>query len=237
MDWWQPLNVVCERGDSHAFWAEPWNAWTNVAFLVAAAAALPHILRAGSPPSQAHGCEAAAGSPERRPPLDLLLLNLILVGIAVGSFCFHTYAVVWAAQLDVGFIVLWLLVYLVIYAARVLGWRWWQVGLALAGFLAVTAALLAVGGFRPGYLPTLVTVAALAGHARHAAGDGSPPARRLAAAAAAFGVSLTAACLDDHEPTCEAFPLGTHWAWHVFNALALYLSTVGLAGLIRARRG
>ena len=45
--------------------------------------------------------------------------------------------------------------------------------------------------------------------------------RRLALAGAAFAVSLTMRSLDG--PLCGVFPLGTHWLWHLLNALVLYL--------------
>jgi hypothetical protein len=46
-------------------------------------------------------------------------------------------------------------------------------------------------------------------------------------------VSLTLRTLD--EPLCASLPIGTHYFWHVFNAVALYL--VSLAAVrVRARR-
>ncbi|MGT2481909.1 hypothetical protein ACU4GR_30605 [Methylobacterium oryzae CBMB20] len=38
MNWFEPVSAYCERGGPH-FWAEPANALSNAAFLLAAAAA------------------------------------------------------------------------------------------------------------------------------------------------------------------------------------------------------
>src|ERR1700730_1966307 len=82
MDWSQPIDLYCERTDP-AFWAEPVNAVTNLAFLIAAAVALAQWWRAGA----------------NDWPVLALIAVTALVGI--GSFIFHTVATNGAALLDV----------------------------------------------------------------------------------------------------------------------------------------
>ena len=43
----------------------------------------------------------------------------------------------------------------------------------------------------------------------------------LAVSSLVFGVSLGLRTID--EPMCTQIVIGTHWAWHVLNALTLYL--------------
>jgi CHASE2 domain-containing sensor protein len=80
--WSEPLSLYCERVDA-SFWAEPVNALTNLAFLVAAGAAY-----------------AAWRGSEARDPFGLALIG-VTVAIGLGSFAFHTLATRGAALLDV----------------------------------------------------------------------------------------------------------------------------------------
>jgi hypothetical protein len=51
--------------------------------------------------------------------------------------------------------------------------------------------------------------------------------QRLLAAALVFALSLTARSLD--LSACTLSPIGTHFLWHVLNAVVLYLITTALA--------
>ena len=73
MNWSEPVHLYCERVGA-GFWAEPVNALTNAAFLLAAAIAFVHWRRAGA---------------RDWPPLALIV---VLVAIGFGSFGFHTLA-------------------------------------------------------------------------------------------------------------------------------------------------
>ena len=80
--WSTPIDQYCERLDP-SFWAEPVNALTNVAFIVAAAMALLEWRRAGG---------------RDRPVLALIV---VVFAIGLGSFAFHTLATRGARLLDV----------------------------------------------------------------------------------------------------------------------------------------
>src|SRR5215813_6283547 len=82
MDWSTPIDLYCERTDA-AFWAEPANALTNAAFLIAAVAAFWLRRRA----------------PSRDWPA--LALIVVVVAVGVGSFAFHTFATRGAVLADV----------------------------------------------------------------------------------------------------------------------------------------
>lgn len=194
-----PVDAYCERTGPE-FWSEPVNALTNVAFLIAAIAA--YRLLAGRRP---------------RPPLVVALV-VLLAAIGVGSFTFHTVATSWAAALDTTPILLFMLTYVVAFAHHFVGaplkWAWVAAPL-FAGFSLAVNSVVGFGG----YVPALVGIAVLAAvmvfyreyrYARWFAGIG-----------ALFAASLALRTVD--EPWCSAIPLGTHFLWHVLNAVVLYL--------------
>ena len=76
MAWTDKIFAYCERAGDPAFWAEPFNAISNVAFLIAALAGAVLLVR-------------TPNARERRIEWGLVLLVTI---IGIGSFLFHTYA-------------------------------------------------------------------------------------------------------------------------------------------------
>ncbi len=212
MDWHQPIDIYCER-TGPAFWSEPVNAVSNAAFLVAAVFAWRKWSRAGG---------------QDRPALALIVL---VAAIGIGSFLFHTFANRWSLLADVIPIQLFMLGMFVIMLRRLLQWP-------LAGVAAGTAAFLACGLLAPRLAPALGLgegagaalgygtglVAMLALGARAVAGLPSPRREAgltLLTAAAVFAVSLTLRQLD--LSVCNLLPLGTHFLWHVLNAVTLAL--------------
>jgi len=199
VDWTAAIDAYCERV-SPDYWAEPVNAVTNLAFVLAAVVMARRLGRAGL-------------------PLAWVLTGL-LAAIGVGSFLFHTFAQPWAAIMDVAPIMGFTLVY--IYAANRHFWglRPWLAALGAAAFLpfaAVVAPLFEpVMGGSSAYAPLPVLIFAYAALLRSRAPE---TARGLAIGAGILCVSLAARALD--EPLCDAFPIGTHFAWHLLNALML----------------
>ena len=117
----------CERGflpggDADLFWAEPFNAITNSAFIIAALFAL------------------ALAAKMRRLDGPTAWLITITFCVGVGSFLFHTYAMVWAAIMDTTPILIFILSYFAIAMNRFGGFGWgMSIGL-LVGFLATLLA-------------------------------------------------------------------------------------------------
>ncbi len=205
--WSQQIDIYCERMGPQ-FWAEPVNAVTNGAFLIAAALVFTVLRRDGR-------LEAGTG-----------LLLALLTAIGIGSFLFHTIATRWAALADVLPIMLFILAYLALTMRR--GFRlswWWAGGITLAFLPASFAVSSLVGrlaggalGGSGGYVPALLALV-IAGGWLWARGvrDG----QWLLAAAAVFVASITLRTLD--QPLCQATPFGTHFMWHVLNAVVLGL--------------
>lgn len=203
MDWTATVDAYCER-TSPDFWAEPLNALTNLAFVVAALAAARLAAKRGG------GAGAWA-------------LVVVLLAIGVGSFLFHTVATRWAGLADVLPITIFIHLYLYLALRRFVGLPVWGALLGVVGFLAGSAALgrVAPPGALNGsvsYLPALMAMLVVGGillARRHAAASG------ILLAAVVFLASLTARSLD--EAVCQAVPVGLHFIWHLLNATVLYL--------------
>jgi Ceramidase len=225
-----PLGLYCER-TALGFWAEPLNAWSNVAFLIAAWAAWRQW-RIGP-------ADPATG-----------LLIAICVAIGFGSFAFHAAPSRTTLLMDILPIQAFVLTALFEAQRRYLGWPAWAAALGLVAFLAASAGFLRIVGASAlgggaGYLPPLAAMPLVAGlallRARRmkvttGAGRGAvaltEAARQLLLATAVFGISLTLRTLD--RPFCGSNPFGLHFLWHGLNAVVLYLLMRTQSGFRRA---
>ncbi|WP_170409583.1 ceramidase domain-containing protein [Ruegeria atlantica] len=201
MDWLQEIDGYCERV-SPAYWAEPVNAVTNAAFLIAAFVMWRRVRGQGMPLA--------------------MLLVVILVAIGIGSYLFHTHAQVWAALADVLPILLYILVYIFAINRDVWHMRSLVAGVVTALFIPYAAATVPLFQFVPGlggsasYAPVPLLILIYAFLLRHRVPD---TARGLAIGAVILIASITFRALD--EPTCGQIPLGTHFMWHILNAILL----------------
>lgn len=224
MDWNERIFRYCERGVDPAFWAEPLNAVTNGAFILAAIAV---------------AIELRAKPAGQRGVAESILAALMFV-MGIGSFLFHTYATAWASYADTGPIGIFMLSYLAYALRRFFGFGWILVLLGLAAFVAalkyaggvqcqvtlisVTAAargpcLNGTAGYVPAFLAMFAIAAALA-IARH------PAWRYLAVASVIFLASMTFRTLDWEicdQTQLYGHRLGTHFLWHLLNATTLYI--------------
>jgi len=210
--WHAPIDAYCERIDP-SFWSEPVNALTNGAFIIAAIAAAVLWLRA--------------------PRRDWLVAILIVLAFAVGvgSFLFHTVATRWAALADVVPIALFIIVYFFLAMRRYLELPLWAALAVTVLFQAFSMTVpglwldfaRAQFGYDPlngsvGYLPAaaaMIVVGTMAWRGKPAVG------RALVGIGGLFVVSLTFRSIDSL--VCGALPLGTHFLWHLANALVLFL--------------
>jgi hypothetical protein len=201
MNWSTPVAFYCER-TSAAFWAEPVNALTNAAFLLAAIAALVLWRRAGG----------------RDLPALALIVVMALIGF--GSFTFHTLATRGAVLLDVIPIALFIYGYLALALRRFLALSCLLTLAVLVGYVALSRglSLVAPPGALNGsidYLPALAAMLVMLGFVPVQV----RPAITLAAAV--FCASLVFRTIDRR--ICGAFPLGTHFIWHLLNAIVLFV--------------
>lgn len=198
MELTRAIDGYCERLDA-SYWAEPLNAITNAAFIIAAVIMW----------RRSQGVFLAR------------VLAIILFAIGGGSYLFHTHAQVWSAIIDVLPIILFVLVY--IFAInrdvwRLGGWRAFAVTLLFFPFAATTVplfAMLPIGG-TAGYAPVPLLILIYAMLLRSREPD---LARGFVLGAGILIISMTARTLD--EPLCDLIPMGTHVWWHILNAIML----------------
>jgi hypothetical protein len=209
VDLTRSVDIYCERTDA-SLWAEPANAVTNLAFLVAAALIARAWRKAGPVPA------------------DARMLAALVALIGLGSFLFHTLATVWAGWLDVIFILAFIYVFFARFLARIAGWSLTGIALGLLAYWLLSRAV--TWPFPPGsfngsysYFPPLLALTGLTAWAWRL---GHASAGRLAAAAGVFAVSLAFRTVDQSQ--CEAWPLGTHFVWHCLNAVVLYFAATAL---------
>jgi len=199
--WSTPIDLYCERlGPS--FWAEPVNALSNVAFLLAAWAAFRIWRR------DANG--------------DVVILALIVMAAVVGfgSFAFHTLATRGAMLLDVIPIGVFIYSYFLFALRRFLALSWPAALALLIGFVVLSTGLASwvprsVLNGATGYFPALVALIVIGWLMRSSAAGQS-----MLVAAAAFVASLIFRIVD--LDVCGAVSVGTHFLWHILNAVVLY---------------
>ena len=194
MDWTAQVDGYCERVD-FTFWAEPINAVTNAAFIIAALLVAPRAVGIGR------------------------LLTLLLFLIGVGSFLFHTFATRWAGMADTLPILLFILVYLFAVHRDLIGLRWYWALLATVGFFPFAAVVVPLLMQVPFFevsapywtVPILLIV--------YGAIMGGATRRGFWIGAGILALSLTFRSVD--ETLCDAIPFGTHFLWHILNAVML----------------
>ena len=197
MDWTAQVDAYCER-IGPGLMAEPANALTNLAFIAVAL----WLWR------KARGVER--------------VLCAILFAIGVGSGLFHTIATRWAGVADVVPILLYILAY--VYAANRRFWDWpvWGSVLGAALFVPYAAAAGWVFSAVPGFsvsaaywpVPLLIALYALLLRSRL-----PKVATGLAIGAGILCLSLVARSLD--MAICGVVPMGSHFVWHILNAIML----------------
>ena len=215
MDWDTKIFAYCERGPNPSFWAEPLNAVSNFAFLLAAIAALSLWI---SPRSHSKGMSELA---------------LIAIGflIAAGSFLMHTFATRWAMLADTAPIFLFMIGYLVFATQRFAGTNWFVTFVSVAAFIGagfVSEIDICDGGRclngSLGYIPALAAMIIIGGALQTA---DHPAGGSLLLAAGVFAVSLVFRSID--LLVCPAtliqpgWRTGTHAIWHVLNATVIYI--------------
>lgn len=201
MDWFQEIDGYCERL-SPGYWAEPINAVTNAAFLIAAFVMLRRVRGQGMPLA--------------------MVLVAILAAIGVGSYLFHTHAQVWAAMADVVPILLYILVYIFAINRDVWHMKPLTAGIVTSLFIPYAAVTVPLFQYVPGlggsaaYAPVPLLILIYAFLLRNRVPD---TARGLAIGAAILIASITFRALD--QPICAQVPFGTHFMWHILNATML----------------
>lgn len=216
MDWLKPLDEYCERL-SPDFWAEPVNAISNLSFIIGAFFALKLRSRLQST-NWSH-----------------IWLTFILFSVGVGSFLYHTFANLWSMFADIIPIYIFQLSMIIIYGATI--GRVNQKSPTLFGFLFLAGFILLTLPFssipREIFNGSLVYSSAflsLLFIGLYQAKAISKERYTMLFAAAMFAVALLFRTLDME--LCETIQLGTHFLWHVFNGIVLYLAIRAYIGVL-----
>jgi len=212
------IDAYCERLEP-GLWAEPVNVFTNLAFIVVGILLLrllmyEQVLR-------------------MRSKWDHWLLVVCIFLIGIGSTLWHMYALPWAELADVLPITLLINVFLLSFLLRVARMQVWQVvGLFL------TFHIFSLGIIKPfpedflnGSIFYVPTWAALWAIVIYLSKSHHPLAKSFLSATLVFSVSIILRSLDLE--LCEYFPTGTHFIWHLLNAVVLYLLVGGLISRTR----
>jgi hypothetical protein len=208
MDFFQPIDIYCERTDP-SFWAEPVNAITNAAFLIAA-----YVL---------YRAYRQTYRPTGQRDWPSVVLVALIATIGIGSFLFHSFANNWSMLADVIPIALFIWFYLFAFLRRFVHTRPVTIILAYAAFSALNWA---IARYVPGemvnnsqpYFPALIAMVVMGGFLFWRKVS---TWRYYALAVMAFTASLIFRVLDPL--VCADIALGTHFMWHVLNAVTLYL--------------
>lgn len=200
------VDHYCERTND-TWYAEPFNAFSNLAFFIAGWAAWRSLGRARD---------------LRNTWLPVLTVALIPV-VGLGSFAFHTLATRWAEWLDVVPIGLFLTFYLWLALEMFLKWSFASRLAAIGLFLIATFASenfisedVLWGGAM--YLPTLVALLFLTAFT---IGTKNSSSMVFVCASGGFLVAYTMRTIDN--AVCPILPIGTHMMWHLLNAALMYL--------------
>ena len=197
------LDLYCERMDS-GFWAEPVNAFSNIGFVFAA-----------------YFCWRMARREQVRDS-GIVAITVMIVAIGIGSFLFHTMPSAVTRWLDVAPVFIFQLLYLGLYCRRIVGLSLAGSGLLLLVFLVTALVASQFPDMINGsliYAPASMVVLALGVY--HYQGQ-KIERSLLLAAAGVFLLALVLRSVDNR--ICMEFELGSHFLWHVLNALVIYLA-------------
>lgn len=201
MEWAAYIDGYCERL-APGLWAEPLNALTNAAFVIAAYVMWRRL----------RGQDLGLG----------MVLVAILALIGVGSFLFHTFATQWSMLADIVPIGIFILVYIYAMNRDLVGLPPVLAALGVVAFVPYAAvmtplfnaiAFLSISNFYWSVPLLIALYAVIVGRRAPATGRG------LAIGAAFLVVSITIRSLD--MPLCGALPIGTHFLWHTLNGIIL----------------
>lgn len=205
----QSVDIYCERLDP-SFWAEPLNALSNFAFILAAVFTYG-LWREYSPKAR-----------------DIKTLIILAAIVGIGSFVFHTVATVGSSYADIIPIIIFIHLSVAVIFKRVLGLKWRYAVPATILFLILNIVTMKLFGREVlngsiTYVPTLVLLLSVGAYSfarKYLAG------KEFVMAGVAFFVSITCRSID--QQICDMLPIGVHYMWHILNSVTIYYVIKGL---------
>ncbi|WP_319772926.1 ceramidase domain-containing protein [Breoghania sp.] len=203
MDPTQLVVAYCERLDG-AFWAEPANAISNMTFFMTTVGILWALFR------------------KRRFDVPVIGLSALVALIGVSSFLFHTLATPLTSALDILSVAIFILVVFFFAILRLFKIGLTGATLVTVGFLGLSWFLSLLLGPKLGlsamYIGPLISLFAIALTI-------APNNRKIALGFFMTGLMFTLSVifLTMDQQFCDWFPIGTHFMWHVLNAVVAYM--------------
>lgn len=202
IDWNQAIDFYCER-TTVGFWAEPLNALSNLAFVLAGIYGLKQFR------------VKASGW--------LLALSVLAISVGIGSFLFHTFANKWSHLADIVPIGLFMATFIGFTANRIFKQGKAKTILSVVIFLGLSVL---VERFQPrhllngslGYIHAITALIVLSTYLKSKAHHLAP---YFLSASIIFSLSLVFRTID-HD-FCSWLSIGTHFLWHTFNGLLMYV--------------
>lgn len=207
VDWWQQLDLYCERTDT-SFWSEPLNLISNACFFIAAFIAHKKRIHSSLSPFQNQFVK---------------ILTVISVCIGIGSALFHSLAYRWSQIADVAAIAIYVGIFLFIWTRFYMQWSYLKLGgmfLLVASISGASHVLLAnqpLAGSQA-YLGILFALFTLSFNKKYR--KNKTTINHLLIAAIIFCFSLVFRTIDPL--ICSKLPYGSHFLWHILNAIVLY---------------
>lgn len=199
------IDNYCERIDPGLL-SEPINAFTNIAFFIAAGACWLLYKKQGNN------------------NIDNIILILLIGTIGTGSILFHTFASNWAEWLDIVPILVFQIFFLWTYIRKI-------VKLSIPSSFGIMGIFFSLGALSSHYdsilngsmvyMPALITLLTLG--TLHYSTCRDNGRMMIIYACIVFCVSLFFRTID--ESMCSNIPIGTHFVWHILNAGVLYFLT------------
>lgn len=199
MDWFAPIDMYCER-THHGIISEPINLATNMGFLIAAVVMW----------YRAQTIKACR------------ILSIMLASIGIASALHHSFAQTWAALIDVLSIAVFVFTYLFLANRN-------YVGLSVKHSIIIMILFLPINfissnylldfdflGDSVGYIPILLLIGAYALILRNKLPKVS---NGLLIGFYTLAISLAFRTVD--QTFCSQWPVGTHFMWHIVNAIML----------------
>ena len=197
------VDLYCERTGPD-FWAEPVNALTNIGFVFAAWFIWRFAVRTQAQDS------------------SIAVMTGVIVAIGIGSFLFHTMATSLTRWMDIIPIFVFQLLYIGFYTRRVINLPVAVIGIVLIVFVAAAVYGRQFPDVINGsliYAPALLVIIILGWY--HYQGR-KVERGLLLGAASIFLLSIFFRSIDNL--ICPHFMLGTHFLWHILNAVVIYLA-------------
>ena len=198
------IDIYCERVSSDLF-AEPINFLSNIAFIIAFYILLRRLK------------DLSFGDKSLKKYPTILIYIILFIGL--GSFLFHAFGNLWSAFADTFPIMIFILFYLYIAVRFYLKQNNFVAATALIIFLSLNV-FLGYAGIEEisSYLTALFAMLLIS--VISLMRDEIEISRGLFTTSIIFMISLTFRQLDNF--ACSYMSLGTHWIWHILNAILLY---------------